>query len=191
MTKPSPALTRWNERGSGSTMPEKPLMRRRYCRGIPAPLRRAGRNPSPPEWPVHAGLREYPADIVFAVRHPQRAFQRSLSQPAWPMWSGWQWVQNTPITVAAQVLGEHVLPVRARFLAAQAGVHDPPAGIVLQDVQVDVVQFHRQRHAHPQHAGLDRGHAARRGRGVGILQGVFTSCSLLTPAAAAAPTARR
>jgi hypothetical protein len=50
---------------------------------------------------------------------------------------------------------EQRLPQLLRGTDRQPGVDDPPAIGIFQQVEVDVVQRHRQRHAQPQHAGRD------------------------------------
>ncbi|MNC18340.1 hypothetical protein D3C75_662390 [compost metagenome] len=54
---------------------------------------------------------------------------------------------------ALQHLHQHSLPHGAALLGVQPGIHHHPAFAVAQQVQVDMVQTERQRHAQPQHAG--------------------------------------
>ena len=92
------------------------------------------------------------------------------------MWSGCMWVTITRSTGRpSQLVGEHLLPGRARGVVGDAAVDDGPAlaavDAVAQQPQVDVVQRERQRHAQPAHAGRDLA-ACSPGAGSGVAEGV-------------------
>src|SRR6185437_6222698 len=64
---------------------------------------------------------------------------------------------------AAHRTGEELLPGLRRLLVANAAVDDGPTVAVLQQPQIDVVELHRQAHAHPVHAGCHDDALARFG----------------------------
>ena len=61
---------------------------------------------------------------------------------------------------------QKLLPDRLGFAAAKAGINQRPAIAIVQGIDVDMIQRHRQRQAHPQDALGDFNRLALCGRGV-------------------------
>ncbi|MNZ92478.1 hypothetical protein D3C78_1115050 [compost metagenome] len=92
--------------------------------------------------------------LVLGVGHVHRAVE-ALGQPAEQpavvvVEVGADQRQQRP---ALQHTAQHRLPHLAALLGAEAAVHRHPAVAVAQQVEVDVIEAERQRHAQPQHAG--------------------------------------
>ena len=51
--------------------------------------------------------------------------------------------------------GKYRTPGSQRIVSAHSCVHHGPAALVFQAPDIDVIELHRQRHAHPNHAGCD------------------------------------
>jgi hypothetical protein len=64
----------------------------------------------------------------------------------------------------AKPRGENLVPMRRRLLSGEAAIDDGPAGAVLEQPQIDVVEREGQRHAQPADPRRDRYHLAGRGR---------------------------
>ena len=93
-----------------------------------------------------------------------------VSQPAMPTWSGCMWVTKMRLRLLPCVAcAEQLAPGGQRLVGAHPRVHHRPAVVFLDAPDVDVVQHHRQRHAHPHHAGRHLERRARLGR---LLEGV-------------------
>ncbi len=113
---------------------------------------------------------EHAAVQVFQPRHPQPALEL-LGQPAGhaDMVGVHVGGEDAAQTLAVRGLAEQLAPRGQSLVGAHAGVHHRPTVILLDAPDVDVVQHHRQRHAHPYHARRHLERLARRGR---VLEGV-------------------
>ena len=72
--------------------------------------------------------------------------------------------QDTRERPPAQRTRKQRIPGRARRLVVEAGVEHRPAGAVLDQVDIDVIEPERQREPHPQDAGRDLDRRPGRGR---------------------------
>ena len=111
--------------------------------------------------------REHAAVQVLHTGHPQAAFELAR-EPAGHadvvrVHVGGKHPGQGALVIAA---GKQRAPGGQRLIGAHPGVDHGPAVFVRQAPDVDVVERHGQRHAHPDYTGRDLQHLARIGRGL-------------------------
>ena len=109
---------------------------------------------------------QHPAGDIFQLGHQQGRVE-PLAQPAGQADMVWMHMgaDDPRDRLARQRPGQRRLPARDGVRCSDAGVDDGPALAVLDRIDVDVIELHRQRQAQPQHAGRRLDRLARRRRG--------------------------